>query len=193
MNVRHTHLTDDRLIAACLDSVPQAGWLEECAVCEERRAALAAMLAEIGETARAEADAAFPADRLARQCARILHRLDQHGRHGRVIAFPVHANEPRILRTRLASRWVAGAAAAGLAIGLLGGYLARNASEQRDLSVGRFSVTAVPRDGAAGIVKVPLPISDDEFLGQIDLVADGPGATSLRSLHDLTPAAWDVQ
>ena len=35
-----------------------------------------------------EADAAFPAERLARQRARILQRVDQDGRPARVIAFP---------------------------------------------------------------------------------------------------------
>ena len=62
----------------------------------------------------AEADAAFSDERLAKQRARILQRLEQEGRPGRVITFPAAHTQRPPLRARPGMRWVAGAAAAGL-------------------------------------------------------------------------------
>ena len=70
----------------------------------------------------------FTDERLARQRAHILQRVEQESRHGQLISFPAgHAASPTLLRiVRPASRWIAGAAAAGLFIGLLAGHLAHD-------------------------------------------------------------------
>ena len=119
------HLSDDRLIEVCLLEAPSTAeqqHLGSCARCDARRARLQGLLDDVSGTAAAEADAAFPPERLARQQARILTHLLHDGRPARVIAFPAgHAHEPMASRTRPSTRWVAAAAVAGLVIGVIAG------------------------------------------------------------------------
>jgi hypothetical protein len=184
----HNHLSDDQLIELCLgDAAP----LADCSSCEARRADLAALLTEVSTTANHEADAAFPADRLARQQARILLRLEQDGRQGRLITFPGHAQEPPPSRVRPGTRWIAAAAAAAFVIGLLAGHLAHDLPAA---TAGEPVVRAIDTPPATTLRAVATTFSEDEFLGQIELAADSPGpGTALRALHDVTPRAWEVK
>ena len=192
MNQRH--LTDDRLIEMCLagsmDSLEQHH-LVACAACELRRVELSTMLADIDAAATAEADAAFPDDRLARQQARILHRIEQDGRPGRVIAFPAaHASDPLSLRTKPTTRWVAAAAAAGLLVGLVAGHMAH------DFPVGaRPVVTQSARQQPTGTVLrgAAVVVTDEEFLGEVEAAVDSSGPAALRPIDALTPRAWEVR
>jgi hypothetical protein len=193
MNRRH--LTDDRLIDLCLSgpvSPADERHLAGCPDCEIRRTEFASLLREIDTTATAEADAAFPADRLARQQARILTRIDQHGRPGRVIAFPAgHGHDTLSPRTRPMSRWVAAAAAAGLIVGLAAGHLSHDFSGIRRPTVAR---AAVRQQIAATTMRDVTPVmTDDEFLGQIEAAIDRGGPAALRPLDALTPRAWEVR
>jgi hypothetical protein len=195
MNQRH--LTDDRLIEMCLAgpaSAADAQHLVGCTACEIRRSELAGLLSDIDVAATAEADAAFPADRLARQQARILHRIEQDGRPGRVIAFPAgHAPESQPVRTRPTTRWVAAAAAAGLLIGLVTGHMTHDFSGpsraplSAQASVHQTEATGTTMRTAAAVM------TDDEFLGQIEAAVDSTGPAALRPLDVLTPRAWEVR
>ena len=192
MNQRH--LTDDRLIEICLagSAAPQPDpHLVTCGECERRRAALTEMLAQVSEATAIEADAAFPAERLARQQARILQRVDQEGRPGRVIAVPAgHSKEPTVARTRPAARrWVAAAAAAGLFVGLLAGHYAHDLPGGGRLAV---APQIVANDAGSGVAirAVSTTLSDDEFLGQIVAIGSA-GPAALRPLDAVTPRAWD--
>ena len=188
------HLSDDRLIEVCLESAPAHGellHLDACVECQSRRAGIARMLEDLSQAAADEADAVFPAERLARQQARIVQRLEHEGRPGRVIAFPAgHGSDPFVLRTRPAMRWIAGAAAAGLVIGLLAGHLAHFSVIQPGRAT-QLAVVARP-DVAPTLHAVATTISEDEFLGQIDLASEGAGSTSLRPLDELPPRVWEV-
>jgi hypothetical protein len=174
--------------AAGLESVGQDPHLADCAQCQSRHDALVLLLDEVTKVAIAEADAAFPGERLARQQARILHRIEQEGRSGRLIAFPAgHPHAPLLVRTRPASRWVAAAAAAGLVVGLLTGQL---------LPVGSSNAPAgqiVSNESGSGMAlqAVSTTLSDDEFLGQVE-AAGSAGPAALRPLDVLTPRAWEV-
>jgi hypothetical protein len=135
-----------------------------------------------------QADDAFPAERLARQRARILQRVDQDGRPGRVIAFPAaHTHDGAAPRLRPA-RWatVAAAVAASFVVGLLAEHLAH------DIPGTRQSMPA-----ARAQANIPSPqirtTSDDELLGQVELAASGVGPAALRPLDVMTPRAWDVR
>ena len=82
-----------------------------------------------------EADAAFTADRLHDQRDRIMRRIERHDHPAEVVAFP-HQRVPshatavqRMLGP--ARRWVAGAAAAGLAAGLFLGFAMDRSSHLR--------------------------------------------------------------
>ena len=193
MNQRH--LTDDRLIEICLAGsatpAPEPH-LMTCDECEQRRVTLTEMLGHMADVASAEADAAFPAERLVRQQARILQRVDQEGRPGRVIAFPAgHPQEPVVVRVRPAARrWVAAAAAAGLFVGLLAGHYAPDLP-----GTGRLAATPqiVANEAGQGVTMraVSTTLSDDEFLGQIEVAIGNAGPAALRPLDALTPRAWD--
>lgn len=188
------HLSDDRLIEVCLESAPGQGerqHLDSCAECQGRRADIARMLTDVSLAATAEADEVFTAERLTRQQARILQRLEHEGRPGRVIAFPAgHGSDPFVLRTRPAMRWIAGAAAAGLLIGLLAGHLAHDFSVIRPPR--QSQIAARPAVTVPTLQAVATTISEDEFLGQIDMAIEGSGSTSLRPLDELTPRVWEV-
>jgi hypothetical protein len=194
MNQRH--LTEDRLIEMCLAGSIEAvehDHLVACTDCEVRRAELSTMLAEVDAAATAEADAAFPEERLARQQARILHRLEQDGRPGRIIAFPSasHGSETMSLRTKPTTRWVAAAAAAGLLVGLVAGHMAHDfpvsARPVIAQSAARQQPTGTVLRGAAGI------ITDEEFLGEVEAAIDSTGPAALRPIDALTPRAWEVR
>src|SRR5687767_11349566 len=132
---------------------------------------IARLLAEYSEAVTAEADAAFPAERLARQQTRILQRLEQEGRPGRVIAFPAgHAHEPPPLRARPGMRWIAGAAAAGLIIGVVAGHLTHDFSTRAPQIAAARPGTSPVDGGGIGADPVTLravstTLSEEEFLG----------------------------
>ena len=192
--MNRAHLSDDRLIEICLAesfSPVDEPHLRTCERCESRRVELASTLADVSTWVIDEADAAFPADRLARQHARILQQLDHLGRPARVIAFPAgHAAEAARPTMRRSRRWIAatGAVAAAFLVGIYTEHFAhqfpggrpetRIASRATDVGVGRTAVASV---------------SDDELLGQIELAVGSAGPAVLAPLDALTPRAWDAQ
>ena len=190
------HLTEDRLIELCLGgetSPADEGHLAACGDCEARRADLKGLLSDLSDTAVAEADAAFPADRLARQQARILSRIEQDGRPGRVIAFPAsYASEPVSRKAKPTTRWVAAAAAAGLIVGLVAGHLTHDFPVGlRPVSVARQTVRQQPT--GTSLREASLVITDEEFLGEVEQAVDSSGPAALRPLDALTPRAWEVR
>jgi hypothetical protein len=187
------HLSDDRLIEICFDLEVNASdhaHLQACPACESRRSNLAGSLNEIGAAIEQQADETFPSERLARQRVRILQRVDQDGRPGRVIVFPAgHTHDaPRRVRP---ARWgtVAAAVAASFLVGLLAEHLAH------DIPGSRQSIPAQRAQVAAPVAQVRAAIAtpDDELLGQVELAASGVGPAALRPLDALTPRAWDVR
>jgi len=186
---RKSHLTDDRLIELCLDGAPVGdAHVAHCPACQERCTALTSLLGEVDAVAAAEADRQFPAERLARQQSRILQRVEQDGRPGRLISFPAgQPHVPLLARSRPASRWVAAAAVAGLVVGLVTGQL---------LPVGQSAGSSprmVANEAGAEIAlrAVSTSLSDDEFLGQVE-AAGSAGPAALRPLDAMTPRAWEV-
>jgi hypothetical protein len=188
----HPHLSDDRLIEICFDldiTASDRAHLQECDACRSRRSNLADTLDDVGTVMTLEAEAAFPAERLARQRARIFQRVDQDGRPARVIAFPAghtHDGAPRRVRP---ARWgtVAAAVAASFLVGLLAEHLAHDIPGTRQPMPATRAQTSVPT------TQVRANASDDELLGQVELAASGVGPAVLRPLDVLTPRAWDVR
>lgn len=186
-----THLSDERLIELCFgDTGPRSvePHLIECARCDARMTSLAAMLDETSAALNAEADQAFPPERLARQHARILHQIEQEGRPARVIAFPAAHTPPLRLSRRPIRRWIAaaGAVAAAFMVGVLADHLTH------DVSVAPPRLAARIVDAAAPIRTVAASaVSDDELLGQIEAAVGSTGPAALRPLDAVTPRAWD--
>lgn len=192
------HLPEDHLIEMCLGGAVSAGdeqHLAGCGACTERRTTVAHMLDDIQTAATVAADTAFPPDRLARQQARILQRIEHEVRPGRVLAFPAAPSlDVPVLPRRRSASWAVtiAAAAAGLVVGAFAGQLAPDLSSPRSPEpVVRAAASAsVPVSGALRTVAA---ISDDEFLGQIELAVGRPGPAVLRPLEALTPRAWEVR
>lgn len=184
------HLTDDRLIEVALGPSTTTGedaHFARCDACAARRAEIERLLHDISAAASAEADAAFPADRLAAQHARILQRIGQDGRPARVLAFPASQSpEIRPLRTRPAARWIAAAAAAGLAVGLLAGHLAHDLPTFGRPSRAPVVSTVVTQPPGQPVLRAA-SVNDEELLDEIDLALEGPSLAVLQPLNELTP------
>ena len=191
--MNRTHLSDDRLIELCVAGGSSEPHLAKCDRCMSRLAVLATTLDDVNLSMRAEADKAFPADRLARQQARILQRIELEGRPARVIAFPaMYTPAARFVR-RPSRGWIAaaGAVAASFVVGILADHLTHGFPTVR--SVAPQHVVARASDQSAPIRTVAASVSDDEFLGQVEAAAGSTGPTALRALDAMTPRAWDVR
>ncbi len=189
---RSAHLSDDRLVEVCVArfaTPAEEAHLADCDTCTGRRSRLEQLFNDMFDAAVVEADAAFPQERLATQHARILQRIELHGRPARVLTFPASAlPELRSLRARPAARWIAGAAAAGLAIGLLLGHLAHDVPTFGGPPRPGISGTAASRPANPATLRaVNTSANDEEFLGEIENAVSGPRLIALRPLNDLTP------
>jgi anti-sigma factor RsiW len=189
-----THLSDEQLIELCLVHTGGARAVEPhliaCPLCDARMSTLAAMLDETSEALTAEADKAFPPERLARQHARILQQIEQEGRPARVIAFPAATPQPLRLSRRPIPRWIAaaGAVAAAFVVGVLADHLTH------DFVVAPPRLAARTVDAGTPIRTVAAAsVSDDELLGQIEAAVGSSGPEALRPLDAVTPRAWDVR
>ena len=190
--MNRTHLSDERLIELSIaggDGTKEAH-LGECTRCESRFAELVSMMTDVGTVLVAEADAAFPPERLAKQQARILQHIEIDGRPARIIAFPAAHVSPIRTHRRPARRWIAaaGAIAASFVVGILADHLTHDLPGAR---------TATPRlavrtaDQNPSVRTMAASMSDDELLGQIEAAVGSTGPAALRALDAATPRAWD--
>ena len=166
--------------------------LDQCAECRVRFDAFTAWMDEIASNASLEADAAFPAERLAAQQASVLRRLEAAERPARVIAFPKYSGEARI-QTAPVRRWIAAAAAAGLIVGVGLGQLIdfRHFADMRaqQIAVARNS-TQAPSRQARGVIPATAAINEEMLLQEIE-AASTPQYEALRAFDTLTPRAAD--
>ncbi len=190
----HGHPDAARLVAAVAGRLRlrrhEREHLVACAACASRNREWADGLAASRAAAQAEADAAFPPSRLARQRDAILRRL-QSLEPARVIAFPgapaIGAARPR--RSRV--RWVAAAAAAGLVLaaftGQYVGLVPRHAPRHG-------AGAAVPSRAVRLVAAEPraMALTEDEFLLQVDDAIGKPRVAELREIDDLTPRVRDA-
>ncbi len=184
------HLSEDQLIEACL-GVPGTAThqhLLTCPACEARCATVGHLLAEVNDVATAQSDAVFSPARLARQQAKILERVDQDGRPARVIAFPAGQAPAPPMHARPATRLVAGAAAAGLVLGLVGGHFAH----ELPTFSGPTAQAVITQSAAAAPMRTAIG-PDDEFLAQVELAVGSAGPAVLRPIDVLTPKVSDVR
>ena len=149
----------------------------------------ARLMDDVSAVLRAEADVVFTNERLARQRAQILRRIEEATRPGQVITFPNAQPARQALRARPGMRWIAGAAAAGLLIGVAAGHLAH------DLPGGSRPVPSpvvARRSLQPTLQAVSTTMSEEEFLGQLEIAIETTGGSALRPLDDLTPRVWEV-
>ena len=191
----NSHLDDAALAAIWTDrALNVAGahpHLQNCAACRSRFDDFSAWLDELRLEAGAEADDAFPHERLAAQQAQIFRRLEAAERPARVIAFPKFA-QPLSGRPSHASRWIAAAAAAGLIVGVGVGQLMdlrhpvlRQAAPMTQAH--RVEPSRSP------VQPVATTLGDEAFLSEVDATLARQSVPELHALDAFTPRAGEVR
>jgi hypothetical protein len=195
---RGSHLDDDALaelwsarLATGTDDYPAVAptHLRECGDCRLRYDAYGSWLDDLRTDATSEADAYFPAERLAAQQQQIFRRLEALERPARVIAFP-RQSRPTAMARRGPQRWIAAAAAAGLIIGLGAGEVLnlRNMTRAPSPTL-RQPEAAISQTARGGLQAVGFT-ADDAFLYDSD--AASPRVEALQALDELTPRVRDL-
>lgn len=193
------HLDDDVLAeiwsaAASEGRTATHPHLTSCAHCRSRYSAFTDWLDDVSADARAEADEAFPAERLAAQQAAIFRRLEALERPARVIAFPRNAR-PTTTSQHFTRRWIATAAAAGLVIGLAAGqFLDLRHRLDGTPQASRGTTEVAQRSPVARQIAVQPVSLSDEALFYGDYGEAEVGARSARYLpevDEITPRARD--
>ena len=183
---------DDSQFARLWTSEAGHPHLEACAECRARYAAFDNWLAGLGDELRAEADAVFPADRLAFQQAQIARRLETLERPARVIAFPKAARAV-ISGNSHVRRWVTAAAAASLIAGFGLGQIIplRTALRQQATMKPQPILTQPAAQALAKELSAPNAASpsDDDLLSDI---FTRPRVSTLNALDEMTPHARDL-
>jgi hypothetical protein len=193
------HLDDAALAEIWSDAAltpgerPAHAHLDACASCRVRYTALDEWLQGIGSVARAEADEAFPAERLAAQQSQILRRIEALERPARIIVFPKHTR-PAIGERTGARRWVAAAAAAGLVVGIAAGQLLdlRDALGRRDQRFAQQRPLEPTLSANIQPVNLASLQSDEAFLQDLEEAATSPRVPELAALDAFTPRLRDI-
>ena len=178
-------------VTILVEAPPQvSAHLASCAHCRRRRDALAGQLEALRAAADAAADAAFsPAD-LQRQRQAVLHRIAKMGPVARVLRFP-HSPDRSLPPARPDLRWVAGAAAAGLLLGVAAGQVphllqSSGAPLQDVQAVTRTAALAVPGPEIDRRL-------DDTLLSEVDAALASPTRPELEALDALTPVHYETR
>jgi hypothetical protein len=202
------HVLADAAIQLMNGEVPAFGksvqsHLEHCDRCAARLEELRAIMATEREDAIATADAAFPESRLRVQRSSILSRLAEARAGSRVLAFPTLPSTRTWMarRDRPAMRWLAGAAAAGLLIGLGAGQALFTGHKLRFHSTTAAPTTAgnwtPPRWINTGSTETPhiervTGASEEAFLSDMELVLNKRRNAAMRALDEsLAPNGKD--
>ncbi|MCA1559568.1 MAG: hypothetical protein LC753_16375 [Acidobacteria bacterium] len=196
LSLRH-HLDDAALAAIWTEraapgrgGAAEAAHLDACADCRARYAAFAAWLEDVRFEARAEADQAFPPDRLALQQIQITRRLEALERPARVIPFPRFAR-PIASEPSGPRRWIAVAAAAGLIVGLgVGQLLDLRHTLDRPGTFSEAGSRTIARNMSPerpALQPVSSVSSDESLMSE----AEGSLPRGLEALDALTPRARD--
>jgi hypothetical protein len=212
MSARAPHLQDDSLSDCYFAerrgealNPPAAEHLADCASCAERYAEFERFMTSLREEANAEVDAWFPADRIRAQQQEIARRLDHIGRAARVISFPgqTAARRAHPSATRLATRWIAGAAAAGLFVGVAAGTFFDFSNRFEFGMRGRRGLQLGMREGKPALPAhlTPNPSvgtttraveADDVFMSALELALDRPHTSELVAFDALTPHVREI-
>ncbi len=182
---RSPHLSDDQLMEAyVLDG--EDAHLGVCRQCRARFDSLARALQQVREDAIREADGMFTPEQLHEQRDRIMRRLERHGHPAEVVMFPhrapSHAAVQRVLGP--ARRWVAGAAAAGLAAGLFLGFALDRRTHYAAIDAGIQQSASRAKVAAAWTSAGDA--RDDQFFTEIEDALMGSRAVELLAIDTMT-------
>lgn len=169
------HLSDDQLMETCV-LAGDHHHLASCRQCKTRFDDLVRSLQQMHDAAVREADSVFTTERLHDQRDRIIRRIERHDHPAEVVAFPQqrgpsHPSVHRILGP--ARRWVAGAAAAGLAAGVFLGFAMDRSTHFR-------AIDQVIQQSAPSPSLALQAAADDQFFIDIDEALVGSRARDMR-------------
>ena len=121
---RSPHLSDDQLMEAYVLAGAERRASRRVPALQGALRRSRSALQQVREDAIREADSVFTSEQLHEQHERIMRRIERHEHPAEVVMFPHRAaSHPAVQRVLgPARRWVAGAAAAGLAAGLFLGF-----------------------------------------------------------------------
>ena len=167
--------------------------LTSCAECRHRYDRFTAWLDGIRDEAHGEAEDAFPPERLAAQQTHIFRRLEALERPARVIAFP-RGSRPAVQTHRVAQRWIATAAAAGLVVGLAAGQiLDLGRALQRSSHPSQTTIVSNAERRGPTPINTVVPIDEAFLYGDLDASTRSVRDISLRVIDDFTPRARDIE
>ncbi|HEX4345963.1 MAG TPA: hypothetical protein VHZ73_00220 [Vicinamibacterales bacterium] len=210
---RARHLQDDRLYECYVARQtgepvdPRAAeHLADCQACRERYAELSGFMGELRADADVEIDDAYSAEALRAQQSHILNRIEHLSHAARVISFPKHQATGSVPGEtfRVAPRWLAAAAAAGLVVGVgvgtvLQSPFARRAPVKAAVTASLPSQTAgQPVAQPAAVEQATTPVStnavdaSDEFFSALEVALQRSQTPELVALDDLTPHAREI-
>lgn len=177
---RQGHLSDSALVEALVLG-DRPAHLDQCDICAARATELNRWLDDVSQLGLETADDQFSIERLAGQQAQILRRLAQADQPKRVIAFPAPRRAEPAGREgrRVAPAWVGIAAAAGLALGIVGGQLTAR--------LGQSGRPADTRPATDSITSSP-----GRSILDFDLENTSLGGTPAGVLDEMTPRAVDT-
>jgi hypothetical protein len=200
------HLHDERLFDCYVaerggDVVDprSAEHLADCADCAARYAELAVFMDGLKAEADAELDEIFTPERLQAQHASIVGRLAAVGRVAHIISFPGRfvSRHMSSAGSRIAPRWLAAAAAAGLFVGVGAGQLFH--TPRMRLAVDPTAAPAAlpgPPPAASDAITAPVaavpPATDDAFLSELELSIQRPRTQELLAFDAMTPHAREI-
>lgn len=206
MTIHSQHLRDDRLFDCYIAALhgdaldpPAAEHLTDCEACGTRYAELVRVIDEVREAGEAEADAVFTAARLRAQREHIARRIEHVGHAGRVISFPHHlSTRPADASSQKASRWVAGAAAAGLFLGIALGasynWQSRGSGPfENSAAVPAPTEPILTPTATGGSNPTPDVAADRAFLSDLEIALDRPRTSELQPLDVLTPHVLEIR
>jgi hypothetical protein len=175
-----------------------ADHIMSCTACRARYAEMSDFFAGVREEVDAEADEIFTHERLAAQQSEIIRRLDAQ-RSAKVISFPRHVTQ-QIAGTssRVAPRWLAAAAAAGLFVGVaVGGMILSPVWGDRATLIQLARVKPAPRVAPLSAPRVTAPVApvvadDEAFLMELEFALQHPRTRELQAFDALTPHVREI-
>ncbi len=198
---RSRHVPDDRLLSLYLgEDAPTQGddlmHLQACPACAERYRTVGSDVGPIGRMLQSWADQVFTADKLSRQRQHIAGRLARLGTQARVLEFPqsTHRQHPARGTSRVTTRWIAAAAAAGLIVGLGTGVVV-----DHRVHVYKPSPALTGQVGGQGVARLAAPsgtsarhLNEDQFLSDVEAAVDESRAPELQALEAFTPRIQEI-
>jgi predicted anti-sigma-YlaC factor YlaD len=175
---------------------PSASHLSSCGECRARYTELSRFMEGLREEAEAETDALFTPQQLRVQQQQIVRRLEHLGQPARVLSFPARLIHRHLAghAQRIAPRWAAAAAVAGLFVGVgLGVFFDSRTGSTPIVMTALTAARTPPQVAPIAATVSPAPVLDvDAFLSELEAALGGPLNQELLPFDALTPRVQEI-